>query len=802
MMFDDLAHKLLAYWNVHPPTPDRDRLLVEAARAYRSAGDEAGELGALTLKQRSSGLAGDQLERFLELLLQRAPQRVVALAGSASEHERDAAANAAVASGDSALALGAVSARGRALQPVWTNAYTGLVGLYYADVAPSVDADFRAALGAGTIGERLGKAVDRTRQFAGGNWFYYGTAYGEYIAAKKTGDPEDFLPALLEGTPARPGAYLTLADYYRDSGDPVRALADYAHTLELDPKRGDVEDRVAEVLWNQGKRDEAVAHWKAAFTAFRRVEDGRIPETFWGDVEHALENIGGRKLLPQVRQEADGVLRTYIRRNGSYRVEQLLRAAYEAAADPAAGVAWLIDLIRAAPQPLSLYVSIVNAKWLPDAEREPIYRRILDTAAAEAAQATGDYQYRQDELRQWRIRWVSYLVDTKQSDRARTELEALPENMRQDNSVIGLEIRIAAQRGTLAALVGRYEREPDKAPPFELLRDSAALLRRNGDDAGARGLLEFAYTRELDRRNFSAANFLGLAELRLETGDTAAAVTLLRRMALVANEPFEDLEPAADLLNKYGRKTEARQFLSERVKAVPWDFGARVKLGDAMVAAAPEAPYALRAEAAMLKPSSKAGSAELDLLASGAIAPAASEQPFFYYARLKAAETATDAAVRIRLLEGALAIEPGANEARLALFRAALAGGSYQVALSSMEPTLETMRYILNRPDREQEMDMRYFGQQFLASTGLSPRVRGALAEGLGLASEKVGRPAAAAVFYRIALVLEPTQGARAALDRLRAEENRRAQNALRRPVISQGLEQERLVRVRQGGPR
>jgi hypothetical protein len=462
-------------------------------------------------------------------------------------------------------------------------------------------------------------------------------------------------------------------------------------------------------------------------------------------------------------------------------VEPLLRAAYEAAADPAAGVAWLIDLIGAANEPLELYLSIADAKWLPKTEAEPIFQR----------------------LRQWRIRWIGYLVDTKQADRAQTELEALPEYMRSDNQVIALEIRIAAQRGTLAALVERYQREPDKAPPFELLRNSAALLRKSGDNAGARRLLEFAYTRELDRRNFSAANFLGLAELRLETGDAAAAVALLRRMTLVADEPFEDLEAAADLLEKYGHKTEARVFLSERVKAVPWDFRARVKLGDAAVAGAPDAPYALRAQAALLRPAAKTGSAELDLLASGTTPAVAAERPFFYYARVKAAEAATDTAVRTRLLLGALAIEPGANDARLALFRAALAGGNYQVALSSMEPMLETMRYILNRTERERDTDLSYFEQQFLAQVGLEARERGAIAEGLAVASDKVGRPGAAVVFYRIALALEPTQGARAALDRVQAEEDRRAQDAMRRPVISRELEQERLVRVRlQGGPR
>ncbi len=152
MKFDDLARKLLAYWNVHPLTPDRDRLLIEAAQAYRSAGDETGELAALTLKQQSSALAGDPLERFLELLVRRDPQRLVALAEAATEHERDAAANAAVASGDSGLALRAVAARGRGQAPVWTSAYTGLVGLYYADAS---------GIGRGRFPQRARRGHDR-----------------------------------------------------------------------------------------------------------------------------------------------------------------------------------------------------------------------------------------------------------------------------------------------------------------------------------------------------------------------------------------------------------------------------------------------------------------------------------------------------------------------------------------------------------------------------------------------------------------------------------------------------------------
>ena len=44
-----------------------------------------------------------------------------------------------------------------------------------------------------------------------------------------------------------------------------------------------------------------------------------------------------------------------------------------------------------------------------------------------------------------------------------------------------------------------------------------------------------------------ATNFLGLAEIRLAAGDTAGALDLLRRLAVVVGNPFENLDPAAAL---------------------------------------------------------------------------------------------------------------------------------------------------------------------------------------------------------------------------------------------------------------
>ena len=115
------------------------------------------------------------------------------------------------------------------------------------------------------IAERLAKPVDRTEQLAGNTWFYYGSRYGEYLGLSKQGDPEDFLPAILEQSPASASGYLTVADYYVGRGDTARAIADYEHTLELTPSRADVHDLMALAYYKQGAHAQAIAEWKQAF---------------------------------------------------------------------------------------------------------------------------------------------------------------------------------------------------------------------------------------------------------------------------------------------------------------------------------------------------------------------------------------------------------------------------------------------------------------------------------------------------------------------------------------------------------
>ncbi len=195
-----------------------------------------------------------------------------------------------------------------------------------------------------------------------------------------------------------------------------------------------------------------------------------------------------------------------------------------------------------------------------------------------------------------------------------------------------------------------------------------------------------------------AANFLGLAEIRIAAGDTSGAVELLRRLVVVVGNPFENLDPAATLLEKTGHNAEAIEFLQQLVQSAPWDAAYRLRLAKAELAAkqdassaqqalasissSPENSYSMRTQAALAlagaggqEPPLQLGSQELNLLAGGmkTVSAAATDQVFFYEARVRAAQVMSDARTRIQLLSNALADTPARDDARIPLFQAAAA---------------------------------------------------------------------------------------------------------------------------------
>ena len=293
------------------------------------------------------------------------------------------------------------------------------------------------------------------------------------------------------------------------------------------------------------------------------------------------------------------------------------------------------------------------------------------------------------------------------------------------------------------------------------------------------------YDREIGSGHLEAANFLGLAEVKLQRGDIAAATTLLNRMTLVVEDGFETLPPAAELLGKYGKTPEAADFLRRRVRAVPWDAAATVHLartslrrrqrGAFLTSAVTDsqAAYEFRAEAARMG-GTWAGIAvgyRTRVVVSGRRKSRCCRQTISWK-RIDAGKAA-DIGIRLRLWRGARHRAGGRERSPWSL-RAALASGRDSLALAIRS----------NTPQEPQ----------------LTDAERASIAEALAAAAERLDDLNSAQSYLGVAIQLRPPNQ-RDSLQRkfqnITAELQRRAKNAARQPVVRDVIEQDTVVRPR-----
>ena len=813
----------------------RPSVLMDAANSYRSADDLPNELRVLS-EVWPGDMGSDELHRYFELLMHQRPQRLVQLAANWTPWGEEAA-DFAIANGTAGLAHEVVAARSQPRVPVWKNAYDSLTGLYFAEATSAVNNSFVAELGDETIGERLGKKLNRDQELAGDIWFYYGSRYGEYLGSTKLGNPEDFLPAVLEQSPSSPSGYLQVADYYAENGNVPAAIADYFHVLELNPASVTAQDRLALAYLKQGDRIQAIKHWKLALADLaNQVDQISVPEGFWADFGLTCKDAGSHYSFAELKPEADAVLRAYLKKNGNYRSNELLKDAFEALHTPSAAD-WLLDLSTAAHDPIGVLADVVDAPWIPLPLRAPIYQRILaakQDAVDRAAALEKDSAL--DDLRSWQVRWAAYLIRTEQFATAKDFLNLLPQETRaiQSAQLTPIQLEIAAHFGTLDATLATYRSDEEHAPAAALLRAAAEALQKTGDAKSARNILEFVFTREIDERHLDASNFLGLAEIRIADGDLPGAMDPLRRLVVVVGNPFENLGPAATLLEKTGHNAEASEFLAQLVKATPWDSSFALRLAKARIAAGTDGivaretlakiasdaagSYGIRMTAALAlagQPlAADLGSKELSLLARGpaSVKADAVDQPYFYQARIAATKNTADAQRKIELLSNAVADWPTREEARYDLFEVAAGARADEFALAALEGTPSPQVQIRYQTVQENEGDDsadRDEGEaenavpQTNAQQGpkLSRDRQARIAFETAEVLERLGRLKESLPYLETARKLQMSSLSRKLIVEqiaaVRKELRRQELNQGRQPLLHEALEQNRLVRPR-----
>jgi len=527
------------------------------------------------------------------------------------------------------------------------------------------------------------------------------------------------------------------------------------------------------------------------------------------------------------------VVRAYVRRNGSYLAAPILQGALAAAGDPALGAEWLLDFSRAADSPIDFLSGLVSARWFPKGQKGAVYQKILALAQDQAAKTFGaEHSTALGTLHDWQLRWINFLLDNRRTADAQNAFNNLAEDLRDPRQpgIASIMVRLAAQSNKLEELLLKFQQAPDKAPSFLGDLRNAALDLEEKDPASARRLLEYVYTRQIAGHEFAPANFLGLAEIRLQEGDVESAVALLERMNQVAEQPFENLIAAGDLLVKMDHPAEASEFYGMRVKAVPWDTDARLKLAQAeapaktqrndaiqllaSLASSTGARYAERVAAAeslaTLKASAPSpGSAELEWLIRGG-PPAVAESPGFFYARLRAAREIASrqneiplprlrdrndsgTTTEIRLLLEAIALRPEGlsqpftasssaitNPAgvspRILLAQAAADANQAELAVSAIAPLLDQSMAIRaprespqNEAGGEQIEQPEYpseLWKSFLAGQNSSAGQKSQIAAQLAGAFQKLDRREEAARLWKVASMLAADDSLRASASR------------------------------------
>lgn len=785
-----------------------------AADAYRNAGDVAGELRTMERLSTLETLDGAELSRFYKMLLEHRPEELLAKARAG-----DSAVQYLVRNGSPAQAFMALDTRSVARPPVWKDAYTALTGLYLRQKKPAVNAAFREALAAdASIGDRINHPADRQRQLAGSVWFYYGSRYAAYLEEENDPQREDYEASELEAMPGNPSAYLRLADQASEHGRADAAILDYSYSLDLNHDQPVVLNKIAAIEWKKGDRTAALDAWSNSVKLLAAEMDARhVPETFWGDFAQVVKSIKAAGQFDAVRAQVDVMLRVYLKRNGTYRSEPLLEAAYQANGN---SVDWLLDITDSATDQQALLLSILpdtwsdQGQWIEKAQLSRIYARTLELAEKKDQVQPGNYGSSADSERQ---KLVLALLNEKEVAAARQAFNVVPQKQRYVGAWLPVALRVADAEGSLGTLVADWKNREGSGPALNEARNAAGAL----NPVGRRILLRYVYETSIAHRDFSAANFLGLAEIDLEENNTTAAVALLKRSTLVSADMYTDEDAAAHLLERHHKVAEAAEFLRELVSANPWVADYRVRLAKAelavdprqsaavgdlsAVAADPDAKYNDRERAARaLKghEAAKTGSGELDVLATSTCpSPASVSQPLYVQARLQAADCSVAATQKEQMLREAMAIAPDDPAIRLKYVFAAFAARSDARALTAVAPYIQEGYYPATATQEDAESaESRDAQREENPSTlaGMAPAEAAKLIQLVASANQRRGDLAEAVRVLSLGLNVVHAKNLRAPMKQrratLQAELDRSVQNDARAPKIQDAVEQSGIV--------
>ena len=740
--YGPLGHELELLAQSARHEPERDTLLRSAIEAYGNAGDYAAQIriaNSLSANNRVIDpreyaqlfvrTRGDFQVRFNELAnrnLTYADAVIQLLLNNGSEQE----------------VMETLRTRGAHSPEPWTKSYSGLADLYFLSGAPQVGESFDSILGARTVGAELAQLGHTDNAVLRGElWFYYAARYGDYLEYRER-DAADLLPAYFEGAPAASKSYVDLGDTYLDTKHVDRALSLYEDALQLSPEGADIYDRMAVAQARAGNAEDAIKSWRNAFHILAtRVEEGPLPADYWQTARAIFIHANQVKVIEKLRTDAEAMLRVYTKRNGAYNFSFFIDGILKDAPDQARALDWILHIARET-NATSAVEELANSQSIPDAKKDAVYKFLVERAKAEVSASFGEAaNAAAEQLQRAQINYVTYLLAQNRAHEAWQVLDAIqPRSARPP----ALELKTAALTGWLNEELASFRSQPESAPTGDQILVVASELE-TGHPELALTLKEFEYQRELDAGSAPASSYFGLAQVRIAQRRLEEAKSLIRTVTVSVGMPFENLPAAVNLLEEAGMSSEATAYASEWSTAEPWNpesqlRSARLKRDGTKldsIRQSPTVPYNVRAEAAIGMGALKLqanGTDELDLLTRPGLTPQEASKPFFVYARLHAAKTASNED-RIAMLRQAIALDPTVQDERLDLAAAAFTARQIPLGLAALEsysssPTGSSNRAGVLLQVREQAADALVSQEEFGRAIGFYDQILAALPAG------------------------------------------------------------------------
>jgi tetratricopeptide (TPR) repeat protein len=686
LLFEPLGTELEAIARARSGTLEQGQILSAAFAAYQKAGDNASQL-------RLAEHAGAEFARLFVMAGGDVNDRLATLARSNAVRANEVL-QYMIANSAPNVANSAIAARGQTLTPLWANSYTALNALYSLSNEAWGVRSFDAILGPRSVGGALSTSGQSSNgALRNADWFYYAARYGVYLGYRKAVDAQDFMPASLEANPAASDSYVSLADSLTELKQPTRAAQLYREALQLSPERADVYDRLALLALAGNQRAEAIAGWRRAFQILAaRVEKGALPPTYWPTARRVLAHVNRANAMGELKSEADSMLRSYAKRNGTYEFKPFLAGIFDHPSNRQAALQWVIELAHIQGMEGILTDVLQSSDWIDAADKDSLFRAQIDHAQRAANTAAGQAAVEaRNEMNRQISSYVGYLAEQKRWPDAWASLQQIQPA---SDAPMELLLEAGAMSGHLNELISGFRSRSETAPQGEQVLAAAAALQKGGNSELAVQLEEYEYGRELAGSAPPALAWFGMARVRFQQKRNAEALGLIRNVTLSVGAPFENLSEGIRVLEEAGLNEDAVRYAAEWKIAEPWNnmaqlTFARLKADAKLLNAVRSdttAPYKVRVEAARLmrKISSPVnGADELSLLTHNAISAAEASQPFYVDARLDAALQTSDLARQTKLYQEAIALDPGLEEPRLRLARSALAVGTTALGLAA-----------------------------------------------------------------------------------------------------------------------